>query len=149
MNNIPAAEAFLAMWNSCHPSLKFTMDLANGNEIPFIGLTIVKNGRTLSTRVYVKLTNTGLFLYIFTVMWTYATKNRFSKPCSIDRAYRFLSTHEFFQEECECLKQVFIKLKYPLRLIDSVLATHLNQVRKEKVENPSRSWRCCAYCTSF
>ena len=32
---------------------------------------------------------------------------------------------------------MFIKLKYPLRLIDSVLATHLNQVRKEKVGNPS------------
>ena len=53
-------------------------------------------------------------------------------------AYRFSSTHEFFQDECERLKQVFIKLKYSLRLIDSVLATHLNQVRKEKVENPSR-----------
>ena len=34
MNNIPSAEAFLAKLNSCHPSLKFTMDIANGNEMP-------------------------------------------------------------------------------------------------------------------
>ena len=68
MPNTDAAADFLTTLNGLHPSLKFTMELPADNQIPFIGIEIIKNGTELETRVYRKPTNTGLLLY-------------FPKPC--------------------------------------------------------------------
>ena len=39
----------------------------------------------------------------------------------LDRAKRLSSTPEFFSQECKNLKRVFLKLKYPEKLIDSAI----------------------------
>ena len=44
----------------------------------------------------------------------------------LDRAYRLSSSWSYFTEECERLKSVFSKLKYPKHLVDSTDKTFLN-----------------------
>ncbi len=38
MPDIQAAENFLTTLNQCHSSLKFTMEIANNNVLPFLGM---------------------------------------------------------------------------------------------------------------
>ena len=57
---------FLTMLNGLHLSLKFTIELAADNKIPFTGIEIIKNGIELETRVYRKPINTGLLLHFQT-----------------------------------------------------------------------------------
>ena len=43
---------FLSMLNGLHLRLKFTIELAADNKIPFTGIEMVKNGIELETCVY-------------------------------------------------------------------------------------------------
>ena len=43
----------------------------------------------------------------------------------LDRAYRLSSSWSYFTEECDRLKSVFSKLKYPKHLVDSTVKTFL------------------------
>ena len=63
MPSTDAAADFLTTSNGLHPSLKFTMELAADNMIPFTGMEIIKNRTELETRVYRKPPNTGLLLH--------------------------------------------------------------------------------------
>ena len=40
MPNVPAATAFLSTLNECHPSIQFTMEIAESNKLPFLGMMI-------------------------------------------------------------------------------------------------------------
>ena len=44
----------------------------------------------------------------------------------LDRAYRLSSTWAHFSEECERLRGVFLRLKYLVQLIDSVIKQSIN-----------------------
>ena len=63
MPNTDAAADSLTTLNGLPRSLKFTMEFPAANMIPFIGIETIKNGTELETRVYRKLTNTGLVLH--------------------------------------------------------------------------------------
>jgi len=60
--NPQAATSSLDVLNSKHPSFNFTMETAMDNTLPFLGMNIAKNSTILSTSVYRKPTNTGLYL---------------------------------------------------------------------------------------
>ena len=59
MDSKTAPETFLAKLNICHASLHFTMELENNNELPFLGMKVMKIGKTLSTRVHKKPSDTA------------------------------------------------------------------------------------------
>ena len=63
MPNIQAATAFLSTLNECHPAIQFTMEIAENNKLPFLGMMIEKSGCHLTTSVYRKPTDTGLLLH--------------------------------------------------------------------------------------
>jgi len=44
-------------------SISFTMEVANNNRLPFIGMELIKIGKQLKTCVYCKTTNKGLLLH--------------------------------------------------------------------------------------
>ena len=44
----------------------------------------------------------------------------------LDRAHRLSSSWSYFSDECERLKSVFSRLKYPLHLINSTINTFIN-----------------------
>ena len=51
MPNIPTATAFLSMLNECHPSIQFTMEIADNNEVPFLGMMIERRGCHRTTSI--------------------------------------------------------------------------------------------------
>ena len=50
------------------------------------------------------------------------------RAAMLNRAYCLSSSKDLFAIECEHLKQMFIKLKYPLNLINSTIATFVDSV---------------------
>ena len=42
VKDIPTAKVFLATLNEAHPSISFTMEVANNNKLPFIGIELTR-----------------------------------------------------------------------------------------------------------
>ena len=119
MPNVPAATAFLSTLNECHPSIQFTMEIAESNKLPFLGMMIEKIDCQLTTSVYRKPTNTGLLLH-----YQSHVDQRYKRSLlktMLNRAYRLSSSKDLFAIECE-------HLKYPLNLINSTIATFVDSV---------------------
>ena len=110
---------FLTMLNGLHLSLKFTIELASDNKIPFTGIEIIKNGIELETRVYRKPINTGLLLHF---------QSHVDKHCRtcllktmLHQAYALSSRTEAFNGECAKLCPIFCLLDYSIGLINSTI----------------------------
>ena len=107
---------FLTTLNEAHPSIHFTMEAATNNRLPFIGMEVIKIDHRLETCVYRKKTNKGLLLH-----YESHVDSRYKRSLlrtMLDRAKRLSSTPEFLSQECKNLKGIFLKLKYPEKLID-------------------------------
>ncbi|PFX30066.1 hypothetical protein AWC38_SpisGene5143 [Stylophora pistillata] len=129
VTSVPAAEDLLSTLNNCHPSIHFTMELASGNKLPFVGMEVLKKGCKLETSVYRKPTNTGLLLH----PQSHVDK-RYKKSLlktMLNRAFRLSSTWESFKSECDHLKMMFTNLKYPDHLINSTISHFVTPVRSE------------------
>ena len=120
MKNVPAAEDFLSALNSCHPSINFTMELPSDNELPFVGMEVLKKGCKLETSVYQKPSNTSLLLHHQSHI-----DKRYKKSLlktMLHRAFHLSSKWESFKSECDHLT-TFANLKYPDGLINSTSLT--------------------------
>ena len=119
MPSTEAATDFLTTLTSLHPSLSFTIEFPDNNKIPIIGIEIIKNGTRIETQVYRKTTNTCLLLHFQS-----HTDKRY-KECllktMIHRAHSLSSTTEAFNEECNRLRGIFIRLQYPVALKNSTI----------------------------
>ncbi|XP_071944677.1 uncharacterized protein [Antedon mediterranea] len=119
MPNLEAANEFLALLNTTHPAIAFTMETAVNNSIPFLGMLITKDLEKLHTRVYRKPTDTGLLLH-----YNSHVDNKYKRSLIItmlNRAYKLSSTHQLFNDECEILRKIFKRLKYPDELITTTI----------------------------
>ena len=119
MPNTESATDFLQVLNGAHPSLSFTMEFEHEGSIPFLGTLITRCGNTLKTEVYRKPTDTGLLLHFQSHV-----DNRYKKGLvntMVDRAHRLSSTEEAFTKECDKLRTMFSKLRYPNALVDSTI----------------------------
>ena len=63
VKDIRTASAFLTTLNEAHQAISFTMEVANNNKLPLIGMELIKIGKQLKTCVYRKTTNKGLLLH--------------------------------------------------------------------------------------
>ncbi|XP_028397232.1 uncharacterized protein LOC114521043 [Dendronephthya gigantea] len=116
---LDVAESFLDALNGLHPSIHFTMELSNNGLIPFIGMSITKNGNKLETQVYRKPTDTGLLLHFQS-----HTDLRYKKgliETMFHRAKELSSTHQAFVDECRHLKSMFNHLGYPSSLVNGII----------------------------
>ena len=120
------ANAFLDKLNSCHKNLKFTMEIAEQNTIPFVGMNITKSGNKLETSVSRKSTHTGLLLHY------HSHVDKRYKDCllttMIHRAYQLSSTPTAFSAECNKLRSTFLNLDYPINLINSAINKFLRNI---------------------
>ncbi len=132
--NIASAEAFLSTLNSLHPSLQFTMELEIDGVLPFLGTTLInKNGR-LETKVYIKPTNTGLMLHYDSHVDVKYKKSLVLTM--LNRAFRLSSSWKLFTEECERLKKTFVRLRYPISLLDNIITKYTAQ-KRESDDHPA------------
>ena len=135
--NLESAESFLSTLNNCHPSLSFTMEVEVDGKIPFIGMDVTKKDGQLETKVYIKPTNTGLLLH-----YQSHVDKRYKRSLittMLDRSYRLSSSWQHFSNECERLKTVFDRLKYPSRLVDSTISSFINRQYKATNQEPELS----------
>ena len=63
MPNIETASNFLDTLNKAHSSVKFTMETECNGMLPFLGIQLLNRSPQIETKVYVKPTNSGLFLH--------------------------------------------------------------------------------------
>ena len=119
MPDLNEVNIFLDKLNSRHRNLKFTMEIAEPNTIPFVCMSITKMGNRLETSVYRKSTNTGLLLHY---------QSHVEKRCKdcilttmIHRAYQLSSTPTAFSAGCNKLRSIFLNVDYPINLIDSAI----------------------------
>lgn len=115
------ATDLLTTLNEAHPSIQCTMETATNNRLPFIGMEIIKIDHRLEICVYRKKTNKGL-------LWQFESHvdSRYKRSLlrtMLDRAKRLSSTPELPSQECKNLKGIFLKLKYPEKLIDSAISS--------------------------
>ena len=92
-----AAVDFLETLNTCHSSLKFTMELEANGVLPFLGVSLVNCAPTINTKVYVKPTNTGLLLHHQSHVDMRYKKSLIKTM--LDRAYRISSNWSLFSDE--------------------------------------------------
>ena len=115
MPDISSAYSFLSTLNSLNSSVKSTMEIAENNRLPFMGMTIIKVDNALEFEVYRKPTNTGLLLHYHSHV-----DKRYKKSLlrtMHNHAIRLSSTRSAFLVECQKLRSLFLKLKYPESLI--------------------------------
>ena len=119
MPNLVAATAFLDTLNHAHSAVSFTMEVEENGMLPFLGVQLLNRAPCVETKVYVKPTNTGLLLHYHSHV-----DSRYKHGLLVtmlDRAHRLSSSWAHFSEECERLRGVFRKLRYPNHLTDSVI----------------------------
>lgn len=102
--------------NSCHRNLKFTMEIAEQNTIPFVDMIITvgsKHQSTGSPQILVYFCTT-------TATWTSILK-LFLLTIVIHCVYQLSSTPTAFSAVCNKLHSTFLNLDYPMNLINSVI----------------------------
>ena len=109
----------LTTLNEAHASSSFAMETATNNKLPFVGMEIEITGNRLVTRVHRKATNKGLLLHYQSHVDN-KYKNSLLKTMLI-RAHRLSSSPDVFANECNTLRSMFLKLKYPSLLIESTI----------------------------
>ena len=114
-----AASAFLETLNKSHPSIDFTMELEENGRLPFLGMAVIRNGGRLDTTVYRKPTDKGLLLHYHSHVD--ARYKRSLLNTMLNRAFQLSSTWQIFHEECERLKEIFSRLRYPDDLVQSAI----------------------------
>ena len=125
MPNVESAECFLTTLNNLHDNLNFTMELQKESKISFIGFEIIKNGTKVETRVYRKPTDDGLLLH-----YQSHADERYKESLiktRLHRAKALSSTDEFFKDECQKLRSIFLHLGYPINLINNTIKNFNNK----------------------
>ena len=85
---------------------------------------MLKEISQIETKVYVKPTNSSLLLH-----YQSHVDNRYKKGLlrtMLDRAHRLSSSWSHFQDECDRLKTVFSRLKYPKHLVNSTIRSFVD-----------------------
>ena len=135
MPDLNEANTFLDTLNSCHDNLKFTMEMEENNTISFVGMNIAKRGRSLETSVHRKSTDTGLLLHYH----SHVDKRYMDCLLTtiIHRAHHLSSTPTAFSDECNKLRSTFLKLDYPINVINSSINKFLHNI--DNIDAPQDS----------
>ncbi|XP_068755893.1 uncharacterized protein [Montipora capricornis] len=128
MPNKETASNFLDTLNQAHFSVKFTMETECNGMLPFLGIQLLNRSPQIETKVYVKPTNSGLLLH-----YQSHVDNRYKKGLlrtMLDRTHRLSSS---WSDECDRLKTVFLRLKYPKHLSRLILNSTIKSFVDSKV----------------
>ena len=124
MPNIETASNFVDALNKAHSSVKFTMETECNGRLPFLDIQLLNRSPQMETKVYVKPTNSGLLLH-----YQDHVDNRYKKGLlrsMLDRAHRLSLSQSYFSDDCDCLKTVFWRLKYPKHLVNSTIKSFID-----------------------
>ena len=95
------------------------MEIENNRMLSFLGTRLLNKSTHVETKVYVKPTNSGLMLHYKSHVEDQYKRGLLNTM--LDRAFRLSSNWAYFSEECDRLKVLFSRLKYPDKLINSTI----------------------------
>ena len=122
------AETFHTYLNTKPKNIKFTYEKQIENKLPFLDI-LISNNENLQASVFHKKRYTGLLLNYFSFVPD-CYKHGLIKTL-IDRMYRINGTWTSFDIDLKNLKQVLLKNKCPLAMIDNVIKKYLqNAINK-------------------
>ena len=112
--------------NSIHPNLKFTIELEQQNQLPFLDMCIIHEGNNLHSTWYTKPTDTGL------TMNFHALAPRKYKRAVIQgfvhRIYRACSEWKYFDESLRRAKLSLERNQYPPEFYDPIIAATIEKL---------------------
>jgi len=100
------------------------METECNGMLPFQGIQLLNRSPQIETKMYAKPTNSGLLLH-----YQFHFDSRYKKALlrtMLDRAHRLSSSWIHFSDECDCLKTVFSRLKYPKHLVYSTIKSFVD-----------------------
>ena len=113
--------------------VKFTYELSQNNQLPFLDILTHFHSNTFATSVYIKPTDEGICLngksecpdrYKETVILSY-----------VKRAWTTCSSYEYFVSEIARVKQVLVNNSYSNTLIDKTIKNFLDKVHSSTPED--------------
>ena len=125
---------FLNYLNSKHPNIKFTLEPASNQTIPFLDC-LVTHTNSFKTQVYRKPTFTGLAPNFNSFIYSKFKIN--SIRTLIHRAYHVSSTFSFFNKEISFLRDLYKNNGYPAHLLDKYVKLFLNNIFSPKTPIPT------------
>ena len=123
------SESFLALLNSLHPSLRFTVEGENNNQIPFMDVQLERDDGQLIRSVYRKPTFTGLYPRWDSFAPTYQKVNLIRSLTA--RSVRICSPSTIVAEQSK-LRSIFIENGYPAGVVDRIMRTTCENVRRKE-----------------
>ena len=125
---------FLNYLNSKHPNIKFTLEPASNQTIPFLDC-LVTHTNSFKTQVYRKPTFTGLAINFNSFIYSKFKIN--SIRTLIHRAYHVSSTFSLFNKEISFLRDLYKNNGYPAHLLDKYVKLFLNNIFSPKTPIPT------------
>ena len=129
---------FLNYLTSKHPSIKFTAERENNEQISFLDISIKKDGNRLATNTYSKPTSTGLYTIFTSFIPTHTKLHVFTNL--LHRSYKICSTYHKFHEEVTTLIDTFIRNRYPRHLLERLTRQFVDKVKnKQTVQSTDKT----------
>jgi hypothetical protein len=138
INNKNQADKILEFLNSCHPTIKFTMEKEVNNEINFLDVKIKRElNSSITTSTYRKPTFTGVMLN-----WNSLTSIKYKKGLIgylLDRSFKICSNNQQKIIEMEELRELLIKNNYPQQVIEKEFEKFekYKMLDVDKIPNPN------------
>ena len=98
----------LSVLNSFYPQIQFTYEKEIDLKVNILDVLLISNGSKLSTKVYMKLSNTNIFIYwnsFATIQWKRSTLNML-----ISRVYIVSFNTYHLNAELKYIRQIFNKV---------------------------------------
>ena len=117
---------FCNYFNTCHPNMSFSFEQEKNGKLTFLDMEVSREKRKFVTTFYRKPTFRGVYthfesflptIYKFGMVYTQAY-----------RCFKICSDWTKFHEELRFLKQVFLKIVYPLSFIDTCFKTFVDKL---------------------
>lgn len=118
-------ETILDFLNNIHPSIKFSSQQENDNELSFLDIKIKRTINGYKTSIYRKPTFTGVM-----INWNSLTSRSYKTAlikCLLNRAWKIVSSYEDLNDEIILIKQILIKNFFPIKIVDKVINRFLNE----------------------
>ena len=119
--------------NQQHKNIKFTIELENKKQLPFLDTKVRRQQNNLNTTLYHKPTFTGVYLN-----WTSLTTKKYKINliyCLCDRICKICQRQEDKDLEFEKLKQTLLKNEYPDHIIDKEISKFIKNRNDSSNEN--------------
>ena len=124
----------LAEINSLHMSLKFTIEMEQNGELPFLDMKLCRKDGKLSSNWYYKPTDTGLimnFHALAPIKYKRSVVTGF-----VYRIFRACSSWSLFHESLEKAKQILHNNQYPLSFYEPLIKFTLEKLIRTSHSEP-------------